>query len=194
MATGFGLRFSRTVTGQAPVVARFYVPASNAVIMCKGDVVRLVATTGAMDPKGEVAAIALAATGEILLGVVDGFEADSSAILTGACRAASTARYVNVNIDPDSIYEVQEDAVGGSVTQALIGAMSNCALIIANGTATTITSGTMLDSSTTTASASDVKIVGIAGDGGNNVGALSGGAVLEVRILSSAINATDSQS
>lgn len=194
MATGIGLQFSRTLSGRPPVTRRYYVPSTDSTALFKGDVVKLVATTGVMDPKGEVPQITRAATGEILLGVIQGFREDSSALVTGNYRAASTNRYVDVIVDPEAIYQAQEDAVGGSITQALIGAMTNCALIVASGSTVTGLSGTMIDSSQTTASASDVKIVGVVGDGGNNVGALSGGAVLECMILAPAIKSTDSQS
>lgn len=194
MATGFGLQFSRTLSGRAPVTRRYYIPSTDSGVYCKGDVVKLVATTGVMDPKGEVPQVVMAATGEILLGVIQGFREDSSALVTGHVRAASTNRYVDVIVDPEAVYQAQEDAVGGSITQALIGAMTNCALVVAAGTATTGVSGTMIDSSQTTASAADVKIVGVVGDGGNNVGAKSGGAILECMILAPAIKATDSQS
>lgn len=194
MATGFGLQFSRTLHGGKPLTMRCYVPSTDATALYKGDVVELVNTTGAMDPKAEVPAVTRATSGHILLGVVDGFDVDSSALLTANYRAASTNRYVNVIIDPDAVYKAQEDAVGGSITAALIGAMTNVNMIVAAGSTATGYSGTMIDSSTTTASAADLKVVGVPADGGSNYGALSGGAVLEVMILAPAIKATDSQS
>lgn len=194
MATGFGLRFSHTLHGGKPLCKRFYIPSTDSTAMYPGAVVRLISTTGVMDPKSEVPQIAEAATGEILLGVVDSFEPDGSSPLSGSFRAASTNRYVNVNVDPDSVYTAQEDAVGGSITAALVGAMTNCKLAVAAGSAATGRSGTMIDSSETTASASDVKIVGVPANGGDNYAAKSGGAILECMILSSAMKATDSQS
>ncbi len=194
MATGFGLIFSHTLSGRAPVTRRYYVPSTDSTALLKGDIVTLVTTTGAMDPKAEVPAVTRAATGNILLGVISGFAPDSSALLTGNYRAASTNRYIDVCVDPEAVYVAQEDAVGGSITAALIGAMTNVNIIVASGSTVTGLSGTMIDSSTTTASAADLKVVGVPADGGNNAGALSGGAVLEVMILAPAIKATDSQS
>lgn len=193
MATGFGLQLVRTLHGNAPLQKEFYVPSTDSTALFVGDVVKLVATTGAMDPLNEVPAITRAATGEILLGVVTGFRTDDSLVYTGNSRAASTNRYVQVCIDPDAVYQAQEDAVGGSVTAALVGAMANVNMVVAAGSTATGLSGTMVDSSTTTASAADLKIVGVKQDAQNQA-AQSGGAVLEVMILAPAIKSTDSQS
>ncbi len=194
MATGFGLRFVRTLHGNSPIIEPFSVPASYGTALFIGDPVRLISTTGTMDAEAELPNIAAAATGEIILGVVAGFEPNGSIPLTGNYNPASTLRKVLVNIDPDSVYEVQEDAAGGAVSAALVGAFSNCAFIVAAGSTVTGMSGVMLDSSQTTASAADLKIVGVQRDGGNNFAAKSGGAILEVMILAPAIKATDSQS
>lgn len=192
MATGFGLQLVRTTRGTNAQVSKYYIPSTNSTALFKGDVVELVNTTGVMDPKGEYPQITQFVTGHIPLGVVVGFDVDPSTPYVSH-RTASTNRYVLVCDDPDAVYAAQEDAVGGAVTQALIGAMANCALIIAAGNATTGFSGTMVDSSQTTASAADVKIIGVQKDG-TNAGAASGGAVLEVVLNGAAIRATDSQS
>ncbi len=192
MATGTGLRPVGRIGGGTPQVRTYYIPSTNSTALFEGDVVELVNTTGVMDPKGEVQQISQFVTGHIPLGVVVGFEVDASDPYK-THRAASTNRYVKVCDDPKAIYEAQEDAVGGAVTQALIGAMTNCALIVAAGSTATGLSGTMVDSSTTTASAADVKIIGVRRDG-VNAGAQSGGALLLVRLNGAAIDATDSQS
>jgi len=194
MATGFGLRFKRTLHGQSPVCAKFYVPATDSTALLEGDLVTLVPTTGAMDTAAEVPVVTRAATGNVLLGVVKSFQPDGSLPLTGNYRAASTARYVNVIIDPDAVYEAQEDAVGGSITAAVVGAMQNVNVIVAAGSTVTGLSGTMIDSNTTTTSAADLKIVGVPANGGDNYAAKSGGAILEVMILAPALKSTDSQS
>lgn len=193
MATGFGLQLVRTTRGTNASIRPYYIPSTNATALFKGDVVELVNTTGTMDPKNEVPTVTQFVTGHIPLGVVVGFETDPSNVYTGHYRAASTNRYVLVCDDPDAVYAAQEDAVGGSVTAALVGALTNCAVIIAAGSTVTGLSGTMIDSSTTTASAADVKIIGVQRDG-TNVAAQTGGAVLEVVLNGSALRATDSQS
>jgi len=59
--------------------------------------------------------------------------------------AASTGGYVLVNVDPGTIYEVQEDGVGGAIGIAGSGEM--CDHVIAAGNTTTGTSGAELNSS-----------------------------------------------
>ena len=191
--TGYGLQFSRTLHGGKPVSKRCYVPSTDSTALFKGDVVMIPTSGETLDPNGEVPVITIAVTGDVLLGVIEGFEPDSSALLTGANRAASTARYVNVIVDPDACYYVQEDGVGGAATQAQIGAMNNFNIIVAAGNTNTNVSGTMLDSSTATTSAADLKCIGVKSDG-VNVGAATNGVELEVIILSTAIKATASHS
>lgn len=194
MATGFGLRLVGRIGGGEAHIGRYYVPATDGTALFQGDVVKVVDTTGAMDAAGEYITITRAATGNPLLGVVVGFKPDASLPYTGQYRAASTARYVDVCDDPNAIYEVQEDAVGGAVTAALIGALSNADIIVASGSTVTGLSGTMLDSNTAAASAEDLKILGVRQDG-VNAAAATAGAILRVRILSSnhAIVKDDSQ-
>jgi hypothetical protein len=60
--------------------------------------------------------------------------------------AASTAFYFLAVDDPDVLYEIQEDSVGGALAATNVG--QNCDLIAAAGTAATASSGWMLDSST----------------------------------------------
>lgn len=193
MATGHGLAYSHNVHGTNPVTIRYVVPATDSTALYIGDVVELVNTTGAMDAAGENIAVTRFASGSIPLGVIVGFKEDSSALLTGNYRAASTLRYVDVCVDPDAVYVVQEDAVGGAITAANIGAMKNANLIVAAGSTVTGKSGTMLDSSTVTASAADCKILGVVANGGDNYAAISTGALLYVKLMGCAVNATDSQ-
>ncbi len=188
---GYGLEFSRTLHGGKPVCKKFYIPSTDGTAVFKGDVVEIVNTTGAMDPLGEVPVCTIGVSGHILLGVVEGFEPDSSALVTGAHRAASTNRYVNVNIDPDSCYYAQQDDVGGTMTAASIGALTNANIIVAAGSTATEVSGTMVDSSTVTASAADLKVIGVRADKVNAGGVAT--CELEVMILAPAIKATDSQ-
>lgn len=192
MATGFGLQFVRTLHGNSPIMGAYAVLSSYGTALYKGDVVRL-ASTPAMDSTVELPAIERAATGNVILGVIEGFLPDGVNLLK-QYNPASTARVALVNIDPDSVYAVQEDAVGGSVSAADIGDNKNANIIVAAGSTVTGLSGTMLDSSTVTASAADLKIVGVQRDGGNNYGAKSGGAVLEAMILAPALKSTDSNS
>lgn len=189
MATGFGLRPVGRLGGGEPRVSTYYVPSTDATALYVGDVVELV---NAMDPKNEVSVVTAAATGDILLGVVVGFEVDASNPYA-THRVASTNRYVKVCDDPRAIYEVQEDAVGGSVSAANVGEKLNIDMIVAAGSAYTGLSGTMADSNTVAATAEDFKIVGVRRDG-SNAAAQTGGAVLQVVIVAPALLATDSDS
>jgi hypothetical protein len=172
----------------------FAVLSSYGTALFKGDPVRL-ASTPAMDATSELPAIEAAATGNVILGVIEGFLPGGAAtVLTGNYNPASTARVALVNIDPDSVYAVQEDAVGGSVSAANVGDMKNADIIVAAGSTVTGLSGVMLDSNTVAATGEDLKIVGVLRNGGANYAALSGGAILEVMILSPAMKATDSNS
>ena len=195
MATGFGLRLVGRLGGGEPHVQRYHVPASNSGALYVGDLVKVPNTTGVMDTAGEYIDITIVANADdVVLGVIVGFKPDPSLPYTGHYRAASTERYVDVCDDPNAIYEVQEDADGGVVTAALVGALSNADAIYAAGSTATGLSGTMLDSSSAAASALQLKILGVRQDN-VNVAAQTGGAILLVRILSAqhALVATDSQ-
>jgi hypothetical protein len=188
MATGFGLKLVGTTTGAPPSIREYYVPSTDGTALYVGDVVELV---NAMDPKNEVSVITRAATGDILLGVVVGFRPSTTELYTGHYRTASTNRYVLVCDDPDAVYEVQEDADGGSVSAANVGERLNIDIVVASGSTATGLSGTM---SSVAATAEDLKIVGVKRNAEGNQAAQSGGAVLLVKIVAPAINATDSDS
>lgn len=187
---GFGLRLVDQIGGRRPQIREYYIPSSNGTALFQGDVVKLVA---AMDPTGQVSEITQAATGDVLLGVVVGFKPSPALPYTGSYNPASTGRYVLVCDDPEAIYEVQEDGVGNVVTQANIAKMVNIAMVVAAGSTVTGLSGIMADSSVTSNSAAeDLKIVGVRRDP-TNVGATAvTGAVLLVKVLSAAVNATQS--
>lgn len=191
MATGFGLKPVRKIDGGELRVRPYVAPASEGSVLCVGEVVEL---NGGIDTATGLQTIKLATAGNALLGAVVGFEGGIAASpLDGDIRAASTRRVVLVCDDPDAVFQVQEDAVGGSVSAAAIGQMQNADVIVSAGTSTTRVSGTMLDSSTAAATSANLKIVGILRDD-VNAAAQSGGAVLEVTIFEHALRATDSQS
>ena len=188
----FGAIPIRTLSGKPIVSNRYYVPSTDSTALFKGDFVGIV---NAMDPKGEVGVIkALANTGDAPIGVVVGFEPDPALPYTGHYRPASTNRYVLVCDDPDVVLAIQEDTLGNVVTQANIALHTNCDVNIATTAGSTATglSGHMLDSSTASASTAVLKILGVYSDG-NNVGAQTAGAILEVIILEHALRIADSQ-
>lgn len=188
MATGFGLIPVRRLGGGSPNIGVYTVPASDSTALLVGDVVELVNT---MDTANELKTVTRATAGNVLLGAIVGFGVDASLPYTGNIRAASTLRTVYVCDDPRAVFQVQEDAVGGSVAAASIGEMQNADIIVASGSTATGLSGTMLDSSTATTSAANLKIVGVRRDK-VNVGAST--AILEVIIFEHAFTTADSRS
>lgn len=190
MATGFGLKPVRKLDGGELRVRPYVAAATEGSVLCVGEVVEL---DGAIDSSTQLPTVKLATAGNVLLGAIVGFAADPTDPLNGDYRKASTRRIVYVCDDPDAIFQVQEDAVGGSVSAANVAVSANADIIVAAGTSTTRISGTMLDSSDAKTTTANLKIVGVMRDD-TNTAAMSGGAVLEVMIFEHALRAADSQS
>ncbi len=131
---------------------RYSVPSTYATDLFIGDPVL---KTGTSDADG-YSEVNSAASGGSITGVVVGFE-DPASMLLGYGKA-STTRAVLVDDNPESLFLVQEDAVGGALALASVGL--NCDLISAAGSAYTKMSGWMLDTSTAATTATlQVKIV-----------------------------------
>lgn len=148
--TPFGLRPVRHRNG-APyngAATRYFVPASDSTALFLGDPVIL---AGSADADGvATVARATAAGGAYVLGVVVGVDPVDGAGAGGrdstTYRAASTARYVYVADDPDLLFEIQEDAVGGALAAADVGL--NADLVAGTGSTITGLSAFQLDTST----------------------------------------------
>lgn len=167
---------SNTPTGLSPVrhrngapyngaATRYYVPASDSTALYVGDPVIF---AGSADTDG-VATVtkATAAGGAYMLGPVVSVEPISRD--STVYREASVARYVWVADDPDLIFEVQEDAVGGALAVADVGL--NADWIAGTGNATTGISGAMLDTSTkATTNTLQLRIIGFSPRVDNEVG------------------------
>lgn len=128
----------------------YHVPAAYGTALYLG--LPLVAT-GASDANGiPTAQIATAAGGAYTIGPMIGI-ADGGEPVTGITRdmavyhPASTLQYIHVADDPDLIFEIQEDSVGGSIAMATAGT-KNADFIAGAGSTVTGYSGWMLDSST----------------------------------------------
>jgi len=146
-------------------VEMFYVPSTDASALYIGDPV---VKNGSASPEG-VASVILATAGGAITGVVQGFMPNGTTDIVGY-RAASTAAYVLVNTDPDTLYEIQEDGAGGQLAATNIG--QNASFIHAAGNAYSKRSGVMLDSSTAATTAGlELKIVGLKQVPGNDFGA-----------------------
>jgi len=139
-----GLRPSRYLSG-APwngQVTKYFVAASDASAIFNGDLVKI---DGGSDGSGVRSVTQGVATGTYC-GVVVGFEIDPTNLNTPQYRAASTARYVYVVDDPDVLFEIQEDAVGGALASNAVGL--NADVVVGSGSTTTGSSGMQLDTST----------------------------------------------
>lgn len=128
----------------------YSVPASYGTALYVG--LPLIAT-GASDANG-VPVVQIATAGATnytigpMIGIVDGGEP-----IVGVTRdmplyhPASTNQYILVADDPDLVFEIQEDSVGGSIAMATAGT-KNADMIAGAGSTVTGYSGWMLDSST----------------------------------------------
>lgn len=130
---------------------RYFVPSTDSTAIFIGDPVKL---AGSADADG-IPTVAQAAAGETLIGVVVGVEAETRDSTT--YRPASTDRYVLVADDPDLLFAVQEDSVGGALAATNVG--NNCDLVIGAGNTATGFSGVEIDSSTAGTGTAQVRIV-----------------------------------
>ena len=97
----------------------YYVPATNGTAMFIGDPV--IAVTAASDANGiPTVTHAAGGSGTYITGAVVGFVSAGDPAVTrtqdlGPYRAASVAAYVMVADDPDLLFEIQEDGLGGAM-------------------------------------------------------------------------------
>ena len=174
----FGLRPVRYRSG-APyngAANRYFVPATDGTAIYVGGLVKL---AGAADANGIATVTGNVATSEVVVGVVVGVEPVTQDSTT--YRVASTARYVFVADDPDLVFIVQEDSVGGALAGTAVGGTAD----LIGFTAGSISSGRStieIDSSTATTGAGDedVQILGLWQAPDNEIGTH---AVWEVRLL-----------
>lgn len=166
----FGLKPVRYASGQpyTGAVTEYFVPASDGTALFIGDPVIL---AGSADAGLTAAAVtrATAAGGNRITGVVVGFRPSDSIIANGY-RLASTEAYVLVADDPELLFEIQEDSVGGALAAADIGL--NADLVAGTGNTFTKRSGFQLDTSTKATTATlQLRIAGIVNRADNEVGA-----------------------
>lgn len=130
----------------------YYVPASYGTAIYVGDPV---VATGAADAFGvPVVQIASAAGGAYTLGpmvaIAPGGPNNAVVAVTRdmvVYHPASTAQYILVAHNPNELFWIQEDSVGGSIAVATSG-MKNVDMIAGTGSTVTGYSGWMADSST----------------------------------------------
>lgn len=158
---------------------RYYVPSSDGTALYLGDPVVL---AGSADANG-VATVtkATAGSGAYMLGPVVSVEPETRDSLT--YRAASTARYVWVADNPDLVFEVQEDGVGGAL--AATNVAQNADWVDGTGSTTTGLSGVQLDSSTAaTTNTLQLRILGFVQREGNEVGSANAKMLVAINLHS----------
>lgn len=156
-------------------VTEYFIPSGNAVATFIGDVV-VADGTGDVTGSGglgkgvrSVVQIAAGTVSAPIVGVVVGFKTDPTNLNTPQYRTASTGRYVLVADDPNIVFEVQEDAVGGALAVADVGL--NADVIVGAGSTTTGASGMQLDTSTKAVTATlPLRVMGFSQRQDNEVG------------------------
>jgi hypothetical protein len=164
----FGLRPLRYISGSPYMGAcnTYYVPASDGTAIYLGQLVKRV---NGGDANGVPAVTGNVATADTVVGVVVGVQpvtADSTIY-----RAASTARYVSVVDDPEVLFTIQEDSVGGALDEGDIGKYAVILTPTAGNTFTGLSSAE-LDSSdaNVTQSTRALQILGLTPVEGNAIG------------------------
>ena len=152
----------------------YYIPAADATAVWIGDAVSHGGSAGAagaqvngVDIEGMPAVKQTVAGDSSIVGVVVGFYPRPTALETNH-RPASTEMIVMVADDPNLVYEIQEDSVGGNVAAASVG--TNFDLIVAAGDSTSGQSAMELDSSTTVTTTANLRLERLVKRPGNIVG------------------------
>lgn len=136
--------------------------------------------SGSADPSGAYPSVIRATAAGAITGVVCGFLPDGVTNANGY-GAASTAYYVLVDDDPDTLFEIQEDGVGGALAIADVGL--NADYIVAAGNAYTKRSGVMLDTSTKATTAGlPLKIVAVTPRPNNEVGSANSKVLVKINL------------
>lgn len=141
----------------------YYVGSGDSTAIFVGDPVKM---AGSADADG-VPSVAQAAAGDTILGVV--IAVMSITRDSVIYRQASTERYVWVADDPNLVFEVQEDSIGGALAATSVG--QNYDLIIGAGNTQNGLSGVEIDSSTGTTSTAQVRVMRLASKPDNEIGA-----------------------
>lgn len=148
----------------------YYIPATDGTAIFIGDAVK---SAGSATSDGLYPTVAQAAAGDAIRGVVVGFSDQpyvsvNTDNLNEKYRAASVARYAFVVDDPDVIFEVQEDSVGGSIAAASVGL--SCDFVVGSGSTVTGKSGMEIDSSDVATAAGQFKLLRVSNKVGNELG------------------------
>ena len=155
-------------------VNMYLVPSGDGTAVFLGDFVKRGGSAGAagtvvngQDVEGMPTVIQAAATDTLIVGVVVGFLPLQTNLET-RYRVASTNRIALVADAPDTIFEIQEDSVGGALTADEVG--ENADITVAAGNTTTGLSGMELDSSDHKTATAQLRILGLAKRADNALG------------------------
>jgi hypothetical protein len=140
-------------------IRTYYVPATDATAMFKGDAVK---SAGSADATGKFPTVAQAAATNVIRGVIVGFGDNPHVGIhpdnpTRDYRPASTAMYVFVVDDPFVIFEIQEDSVGNAIDADMVGLSTD--ITVGTGSTSTGKSAMELDSSDTATALGQCKIL-----------------------------------
>jgi len=164
-----GLRPVRYLSG-APyngAANRYSIPSTDSTAVYIGGMVK---PAGSADANGVMTVTGNVSTGNAVIGVVVGVEPVTAS--STIYREASVDRYVWVADDPNLVFAVQEDAVGGALAVTAVGNSAD-GIGFTSGSTTTGLSSLQLDTSTATASGDateDFLIVGFLQRPNNEVG------------------------
>jgi hypothetical protein len=153
-----GLRPVKHVNGSAwnGAVETFALLAADATVVGVGDVVNW---GGTADANGVASITRASADTGLPVGVVVGFEPDFSNLNTpGQYRAANTARYARVCVDPSVVYEVQ----AGAATAITAIGMNMGLNYTAVNTTTGLSAMTALGGAGATTATLPLKVLGVA--------------------------------
>ncbi|RYE68207.1 MAG: hypothetical protein EOO81_09630 [Oxalobacteraceae bacterium] len=161
-------------------VNHYAVPASDANALYIGDPVKLLGTSSTINSQS-MADVGLAATTDVIVGVVIGFVAgDRDA---GLFRGASTQRIAIVCDNPNAMFEIQDIGTGTPLTIADIGLNVSFTTVAAGGSTFTGLSGVVLDNTTeATTNTLALKIVGFPNRPDNDAANAEANKKLYVRI------------
>lgn len=143
----------------------YFVPASDSTAIYLGGLVKI---AGSADADGVMTVTGNVASGDAVLGVVVGVvpvTCDSTIY-----RVASTARYVLVADDPNLVFEVQEDSVGGALAATATGGTAELTGFTSGSTVTGMSAIEIDSSDIGTDAADDVLIVGLSRRVENEIG------------------------
>lgn len=164
----FGLRPIGSLLGtpQNLQIRKYLVPATDSTAFYVGDPVKLAGTSGSLNPDdASYPTVAKAAANDAVIGVCVGVQ-PLPTDLSINYRKASTAMYVYVCTDPNTIYAIQGDA--DTFDAADVGL--NMSLTVSTGSATTGTSNAVADQSTAnTTNTLDLQILGTVPTVGNDL-------------------------